>query len=150
MSSSFSWPWRHVVPVRFCDLDAMGHVNNATYLTYLEQARNECYFALRGWTDRGDRAGLEAGLDFVVARAEVDFLRPVHYEGAVTVSIRPETVGRSSFRLAYEGHDQGGRLVLRAHTVQVCYDWAASRSKPVPPEIAAALWSGIATSGEAP
>jgi len=147
MTHAFPWPWRFQVPVRFCDLDAMGHVNNATYLTYLEQARNECYLALRGWEDRAD---LEGGLDFVVARAEADFVRPVHYGGTVTVTVWPEAVGRSSFRLAYELHDQAGELALRALTVQVSFDWATSASKPVPADVAAALRCGLRPEEPAP
>jgi YbgC/YbaW family acyl-CoA thioester hydrolase len=147
MTTPPPWPFRVTVPTRFVDLDAMGHVNNATYLTYLEQARNECWAALRGPSDPDD---LEGGLDFVVAHVEIDYVRPVGHGDAVTVTIRPEAVGRTSFALAYEGHDRRGELVLRARSVQVAYDWAARAKKPVPSDVARALAAGAPAREAAP
>ena len=140
MDAPFAWPWTLESPVRFCDLDAMGHVNNAVYLTYLEQARNECYLALTG---RSDILGPDGGLDFVVARMEIDYRLPVRYGDAVSVSLRPVAVGRSSFTLEYEGRDRAGRRVLRARRVQVAYAWDASASKRIDPAVADALRSGL-------
>jgi acyl-CoA thioester hydrolase len=73
--------------VRWDDLDAMGHVNNATYLTYIQETR----FL---WLSTAA---------MVVARAEVDFLEPI-YEGGrfVDVTLWVESIGNSSFNLAYE------------------------------------------------
>ena len=142
--SRFAWPFVLTLPVRFRDLDAMGHVNNAVYLTFLEQARNDMYLALTGHEDAAD---LEGGLDFVVARAEVDFVAPVRHGDELTVTVTPERVGRSSFSLTYEATRDDGVVALRARTVQVCYDWTAGASKPVPSSVRAALEAGAAHGG---
>ena len=139
-----AWPFRLTVPVRFRDLDAMAHVNNAVYLTYLEQARNEMYLALTG---RTNPASFDDGLDFVVARAEVDFVAPCHHGDVLAVRVWPEGVGRSSFALGYDATRDDGVLALKARSVQVSYDWRAARSKPVPDQVRAALESGL---GERP
>jgi acyl-CoA thioester hydrolase len=71
-----------VVPiqVRFRDLDALGHVNNAVYLTYLEVARAAYFSRLEpDWVGKGH---------FILARAEVDFLRPILLEDPVEVGVR--------------------------------------------------------------
>ena len=136
----FAWPYAQTLPVMFRDIDAMGHVNNAVYLAWLEQVRNTCYLEMLGRKDFLDPAG---GLDFVVARAEVDYLAPVHFGDRVTVTTWPVHVGRSSFAFAYDGRKQDGTRFLRARTVLVTYDWAAARSKPLPDEVAQALRAGL-------
>ena len=111
------------VPIRFRDTDAMGHVNNAVYLTYLEVARTAYWqrvFAIRSYND----------VDFVVARAEIDFLAPVFVHSDAEVWIRVSEIGRKSFRFAYE-LAAGGAPAARAETVQVMYDYARSASKPM-------------------
>jgi acyl-CoA thioester hydrolase len=110
----------HRLDVRFRDCDPMGHVNNAVYLTYLEQAR----FAY--WRDRlpGETPGV------ILARAEIDFKLPARYGDVLDIRMSLERIGRTSFTYAYEIVDQLGRLVASARTVQVIYDYAAA--KPVP------------------
>ena len=82
------------VEVRFRDLDSLGHVNNAVYLTYLEVGRI-AYIARLGLTD-------PVRPRLLVARIEVDYRRPVHLGEALTVAVRTAEVGRKSFTLAYE------------------------------------------------
>ena len=143
--SDFSWPWSMTLPVMFRDLDAMGHVNNAVYLAWLEQVRNTCYLRM---LDRSDPLEPGRGLDFVVARAEVDYLAPVHFGADVTISLRPSRIGRSSFDMEYDGRKADGTQFLRARTVLVAYDWAAARSKPLSDQLVRALRAGLA-GGEA-
>ena len=140
MATAF-WPYVHRIGIQFRDLDCMGHVNNAVYVGHLEQARNQCYLDLLGRRDPLDPAG---GLDFVVARVEVDYLVPVHYPDALEIVIRPVSVGRSSFTLVYEVTREDRAVVLRARTVLVAYDWATRKSKQVSPELAEGLRAGIA------
>lgn len=113
----------HETPVRFGDTDAMGHVNNATFLTYLEDARVG-FFADAG----GGLAGL-AGL--ILARTEVDFVRPILFgTGPVRTSAWVEHVGTKSFRMGYT-MEQDGQVVARAVAVLVAYDYAAGTSRPL-------------------
>ncbi|WP_018111564.1 acyl-CoA thioesterase [Thermus igniterrae] len=112
------------VEVRFRDLDALGHVNNAVYLSYFEVAR-VAYFAHleRDWLAKGH---------FILARAEVDFLRPVHLGDRVEVGVRVVRLGRSSFDMEYLLTAQG-EPAARGKTVQVWLE--GGRPAPLPPAI---------------
>ena len=137
---AFSWPYSATLPVMFRDLDCMGHVNNAISLAWLEQVRNCAYLAMLG---REDPMEAGKGLDFVVARAEVDYLAPVHFGDSVSIAAWPVHVGRSSFVLEYDCRKQDGSEFLRARTVLVTYDWQAGRSKPLPADVEAGLRAGL-------
>lgn len=69
-------------------------------------------------------------VDFVLARAEIDYLVPLFVHSDAEVWIRVSEIGRKSFRFAYELR-AGGALAVRAETVQVMYDYARSASKPM-------------------
>jgi acyl-CoA thioester hydrolase len=121
--------FRHPVEVRFRDLDALGHVNNAVFLTYLEAAR------MAWWAQVTGRADL-AGLGMILARAEIDFRSPVVYGDRLVVGVRCASLKRSSFVLEQRIEEEpSGRLVAEAAKVLVHYDYAARRSLPLPPEL---------------
>jgi len=110
--------------VRWDDIDAFGHVNNAKYLTYVQEARGEML-----WRARTD-IGLEPMLsDMVVAHAEVDFLIPI-YEGAIDIDciIWIGKIGGASFDMFYELKSPAG-LHARLKTVQVAVDVATKKSR---------------------
>jgi acyl-CoA thioester hydrolase len=104
--------------VRWDDLDAFGHVNNAKYLTYAQEAR----FVWSGI------------LEMVVARAEVDFIAPI-YDGDsfVDVELWVSAIGTSSFSVTYEMKLKG-EVVARVKTVQVTVDMKTKKSHPISPE----------------
>jgi acyl-CoA thioester hydrolase len=114
----------HRERVRFRDVDAMGHVNNAVFATYVEQARIE-YLRSLGVLDGPLYMGM------ILARIELDFLAPALPEGEVEVGVRASRSGNKSFELEYE-LQQEGRLVARATTVLVAYDYEQARSVPLP------------------
>lgn len=116
------------VEVRFRDCDAMGHVNNAVYLTYLEQAR----FAYWKAADIGRLAG---EVSYIIARVEIDFRSPAVTGELLDVAVAITGLGRASFKMAYEIRGGGGRLVATAKSVQVAYDYAAGRTVPLPEAI---------------
>jgi len=94
------FPYTTTVDVRYQDHDEMGHVNNATYVTYMEEARTKY---LR------DELGVPADeLSMVVAHIEVDFVRSVQYADEVTVAVSVTDLGESSFTMAYELRDGEG------------------------------------------
>ncbi|CAN1497959.1 FcbC Predicted thioesterase [Candidatus Nanopelagicaceae bacterium] len=101
--------------VRWGDLDAFGHVNNATYLIYAQEAR----FA---WSKM---------LEMVVARAEVDFIAPI-YTGDIYIDVEiwVHKIGNSSFALTYEMKN-GDELVARVKTVQVTVSMDTKKSRPI-------------------
>lgn len=114
------------VPVRFADLDALGHVNHATYLSYFEEARSAYYFQLAG-------AGGVDRLGFVVAEACCRYRAPAFYPARVEIGVRVSEIGGKSFRMEYEARDEAtGNLLAEAHTVLVAYDYARRASVPVP------------------
>jgi acyl-CoA thioester hydrolase len=119
----------HPIEVRFRDLDALGHVNNAVYLTYLESAR------IAYWLHVTRRSGLDA-LDMILARVEIDYRSPLSYGEAVDVTVRCVSMRRSSFVLEFAATERaGGRLVAEARKVLVHYDYGQSRSLALPPEL---------------
>jgi acyl-CoA thioester hydrolase len=127
----------HRLEVRFRDCDALGHVNNAVYFTYLEQTRFAHWRALWGFGP-GERPGsqLPEGMPGVIlAHAECDFRRPARYGQQLEIRLRVPHVGRTSFRYEYQIVDEEGRPVADAKTIQVMYDYQAGRSVTIPDEI---------------
>lgn len=110
--------------VRFRDLDALGHVNNAVFLTYFEVARAAYLGRLeRDWVEKGH---------FILVRAEVDFLRPILLEDPVEVGVRVVRLGRSSFDMEYLLLARGEEAA-RGKTVQVWLE--GGRPVPLPSAI---------------
>ncbi|MBI4055487.1 MAG: acyl-CoA thioesterase [Elusimicrobia bacterium] len=105
------------IQVRFRDTDAMGHVNNAVYLSYLELARVKYWERLLGLRDYSQ-------VDFILVRVEIDYRSPVEMGNEIRVYIRVSSLGRSSWVFDYRIVEQAtGRLVAQAQTVQCRYDY---------------------------
>jgi acyl-CoA thioester hydrolase len=128
------------VAVRFADTDAMGHVNNAVYLTYCEMAR------IRYWTDvTGEpvAAGHEGAESLILAEARITYRAPVFHTEVVTIETRATTLGRSSFtlehRLTAAAVGEAPRLVAISDSVMVRYDYATGRPSPLSDDIVAAI-----------
>ncbi len=127
--------FRFVTPVevRFRDCDPMGHVNNAVYLTYLENARFAYWRRVIG-------SSALTHPTFILARLECDFRAQAAMGDQLEVKIRVESVGRSSFVFAYQiVQPTDGRLVAEARSVQVMFDYSSGRSIQVPDTVRAAI-----------
>jgi acyl-CoA thioester hydrolase len=119
---------RTEIRVRFADTDAMAHVNNATYLTYVEVARIDWWTAITGETlerEHGRRDGL------ILAEAATAFRSPVVFGEIVTVETRATRIGRTSLALEHRmtAAAAGGgpaRLVATCRSVLVRYDYVAA------------------------
>ena len=129
-----------MIDVRFADTDAMGHVNNAVYLTYCEMAR------IRYWTDvTGEpiAPGHEGAESLILAEARITYRAPVFHGERVTVETRATRLGRSSFvlehRLSAHLPDEPPRLVATSESVMVRYDYASERPMPLGPPFVAAI-----------
>jgi acyl-CoA thioester hydrolase len=123
----------HVVNPRFRDTDAMGHVNNAVYITYLEVARQEYWRRLTGVDDY-------QRVPFILAHVQCDFRSEALLNEALEIGMRCSWIGGKSFAFEYEIRElHSRRLVVEARTVQVCYDYAEKRSIPIPAELRRAL-----------
>jgi acyl-CoA thioester hydrolase len=131
----------HQLDVRFRDCDPMGHVNNAVYLTYLEQAR----FAHWRSAWAFDPAAAASELPGVIlAHAEIDFLRAAQYGDRLEVRMGVAAVGRTSFTYDYEIVDAEGHPVAKARTVQVIYDYKAGKAVAIPAKVRDALVAAAA------
>jgi acyl-CoA thioester hydrolase len=110
----------HRETVRFRDVDSMGHVNNAVFLTYLEEARIAFLLPL----------GAEVS-SMILARVEIDFRAPLRMGDEVEIGVRPANVGTKSFELEYEVRTRD-LVAAEAKTVIVSFDYESGRSIEVP------------------
>lgn len=116
--------YRADVPVRFRDLDAMGHAHHTLPLIYLEEARAAFWRELKGSASVGD-------IDYVMAEITLRFHARIRYPSHVTVHLGVRRVGSKSFTLDFEVRDRDGGLLSSGSAVQVAYDYSAEQSKPI-------------------
>ena len=130
------------IEIRWRDLDGFGHVNNSTYLTYLEEARDELLTRLLG--DTVHRV--------VIRRIEIDFDSGLTQEDdEVDVEVRITAVGRTSIGMSERIVSAAdGRVSATAETVMVHTDTTRVASAPWPPRARAALEAAIAAQGPPP
>jgi acyl-CoA thioester hydrolase len=115
------------VPVRWIDMDANGHVNNATYFTYIEQVRIE-------WLERIGMQNTAEGQGPVVVQTSCNFIRPIPYPETLEVHIYGGAAGRTSFPTYYEivGTVEHGVKYADGQAIMVWVDRATGKSCPVP------------------
>jgi acyl-CoA thioester hydrolase len=112
------------IPIRWRDVDNYGHVNNAVYLTYLEEARD-------GWV----RETLGPEVDFVIVRIAIDYRRELSQDDdEVTVSCHGVGYGTSSIRTAEEIVAKAGWIAAASESVIVAHDAEARSSRPLTDE----------------
>jgi acyl-CoA thioester hydrolase len=112
--------FEHSVDVRWRDVDALGHVNHAVFLTYLEEGRDAFYTRLMG-----------SDPSYVVVRLELDFRAEVRYpDRRVTVRIEAERLGTTSLTTRETITTPSGEAAAEARVVTV--RWDAGLRKPVP------------------
>ena len=112
--------------VRWGDLDAFMHVNNAAYLTYIQEARVDFTVYSR------QRANLQPVLiEMVVAHADIDYINPIYDAGIeIDIDMWVSKIGTSSFVLQYE-LSKAGTIYAKAKTVQVTVSMDTKSSRPV-------------------
>ena len=121
--------FRFSMPIqpRYADFDMLGHLNNATYMTYFEVARIH-YFEDIGWN-------LD-NVTNVVAHFDIDILLPVFPESSVICFTKTISLGRKSFRMQYElTSEDGSRCFSRAQSVQVCTDKNTGQALTMPDKV---------------
>ncbi len=110
------------VEVRFSDVDGMGHVNNARYLTFLEHARMRFFVEEAG-------ASSEKDFPFILAHAALDYKAPMKMGSHPQVRMWTSRVGGKSWDFDYEIKDANtGTIYATGKTVQVAYDYQLERS----------------------
>ncbi|MER1278334.1 acyl-CoA thioesterase [Bacillus sp. C15(2022)] len=111
------------IVVRFNDCDSLGHVNNAVYFTYLEEARKELFkifnpsLSMKSW-------------NLIVASTQCDFLQEIVYAQNVTVYTWISRIGKSSFDVEHAIQDNNKNWIARGKVVLVSFNF--SERKPVP------------------
>jgi acyl-CoA thioester hydrolase len=118
----------HPIEVRYGDLDPQGHLNNAKYLTYFEQARISYIAHLGLWT-----SGSFSDIGIILADAHVTFRSAVQFGQKVRVGVRVSRLGHKSLNMEYRLEDQDtGAELASGSTVLVAYDYRTGRTIPVP------------------
>ena len=112
--------------VRWRDVDALDHVNNAVYFNYLEQAR------LHYMRELGFLPPNSTAVGVIIAEASCRFESPLKLGEQVTIRARVSEFRRTSFIFEYRIEGGDGRLAATAQTVQVCYDYEEQRPSPIP------------------
>jgi acyl-CoA thioester hydrolase len=116
------------VPLRWGDMDSLGHVNNVIVLRLLEEARVQFFVGL-------PPTG-EHGFGVLAARHEIDYLKPLHYSAEpVEIRLWVERVGTSSFTVSYVVVDPAGEVVCAAKTVIVSIESATGRAVSIPQQL---------------
>jgi acyl-CoA thioester hydrolase len=113
--------------VRWDDIDAFGHVNNAKYLTYIQEARFQWSFYQ--YAAKNEKPTL---VEMVVARNEIDYIVPI-YEGGrfYDVNLWVESIGNTSFVLGYEVVGEDGTIHAKVKSVQVAVSMETKKSRPI-------------------
>jgi acyl-CoA thioester hydrolase len=117
------------IEVRYVDLDPQGHVNNAHFLTYFEQARVNYLIHLGLFSN--DQSFLEIGI--ILAEAQVTFLSPVLFGMQVRVDVRVSRLGNKSMTMEYRMFEAAsGAELATGSTVLVTFDYRNRQTIPIP------------------
>lgn len=111
------------IHIRFRDLDAIGHVNNAVYFSYFEDTR-EALLRFMGL------AFDDPEVFFILAHIECDYFRPIVLRSNIVIRVRCSKIGTKSFAFAYTVQDKDDESITYAEgeSVQVCMDPKANRA----------------------
>ncbi|PST82922.1 acyl-CoA thioesterase [Pedobacter yulinensis] len=126
-NSSDRFNFKTAIETRFSDYDMMGHVNNATYFTYLENARAKYWREIIKWD--WQKTGI------VLAHAELDFIKPIQLNDQIGIYVRTSRIGRSSFELEYKivkNSAQGEQLCSTGKTTCIAVNYQDKRPTAIP------------------
>jgi len=121
----------HPIEVRYGDLDPQGHVNNAKYLTYFEQARIAYWIAMGFFTI--DQSFMEIGV--ILADVHLTYLAPVYFGQKINVGVHVARLGNKSMTWEQKVIEaESGKELAKAEIVIVAYDYKQEKSIPIPQE----------------
>ena len=113
------------IEIRFRDIDAYGHVNNAVFFTYLEVARTKVF-------KQHFHELMQQGILYLVVKAECEYKMPIKFTDKVIISMRITDIGHSSFTIEYKIHNGNEKLFATAKTVMVTYDSKKNKPTKIP------------------
>ncbi|GAB5494077.1 MAG: thioesterase family protein [Phototrophicaceae bacterium] len=130
MSQLTAYRYQMPITVRFADLDALGHLNNAKYLTYIEQVRIMYVRDVCTWDGKWHTLGM------ILARTEIDYTLPIGFDDKVTAYARVSRLGNKSFDMSYiltrQREEKAVEIVAEAKTVMVSYDYEQDQTVAIP------------------
>ncbi|HEX2698502.1 MAG TPA: thioesterase family protein [Anaerolineales bacterium] len=119
----------HPTEVRYGDLDPQGHVNNAKYLTYFEQAR--VYYFIHLGLFSTDQSFMDIGV--IVADIHIAYHEPTHYGDHIKTGVRIKKIGGKSIIVEQAVVDaETGNEMAKGEVVMVTYDYREKKTIPVP------------------
>ncbi|MEK5530324.1 thioesterase family protein [Viridibacillus sp. FSL R5-0468] len=120
--------FKHDMNVRFSECDSLGHVNNANYFTYFEEARNELFkifnpsLNIKAW-------------NLIVASTQCDFIPEIVYAQRLTVYTWISQIGNASFQVEHVIQDENQNWIARGKANLVYFNFHLQKSVPLPEEI---------------
>ena len=127
MNNLNDFHYKTTLPIRFADIDAFGHVNNAIYLTYFEIARSSYWTEVVQWD--WETMGI------IIGRAEVNFIKPIKLNDQVLAYVRTSRIGNSSFDLEYvlvKVNNGVEEVCTTGSTVCIAFDYSLNQSSAIP------------------
>ncbi|ADG05766.1 acyl-CoA thioesterase [Kyrpidia tusciae] len=121
--------------VRYCETDAMGHVNNISYMIYLEQGRTDFMKEIR------KNLGREVAI--VLASIRCDFRAPSYFDDELQVRTEVQRVGKTSITMS-QAILRGDELIAQGESVIVHVDPVAQRPAPIPDDLRQVLLGQMA------
>lgn len=116
------------IDVIFRDVDALGHVNNAVYFTYMETARTRYFMEALNLSSPNE-------LPFIVAQTQCDYRSPARFGDKLLVEILLSRIGTKSFNLIYLIKTSENQMIAEGKTVMVTFDYQTKSSVPIPPKL---------------
>ena len=121
----------HPIEVRYGDLDPQGHVNNAKYLTFFEQARVQYMIHLGLYAQ--DQSYKKVGV--IVADAHITFLAPIHFGDDVKVGVRTSKLGNKSMTIEQNiANNASGQEIAKGEVLTVTFDYQSKKTISIPDE----------------
>lgn len=121
----------HPIEVRYGDLDPQGHLNNAKYLSYFEQARVQYFIELGLFTKH--QSFMDIGV--ILAEARVTFLSPVHFGAGIQVGVHTSKLGNKSMTVEQNiVNTNSGEALASGQVILVAYDYHVSKTILIPEE----------------
>jgi len=115
------------IPIRFADIDALGHVNNAIYLTYFEIARSAYWAEIIEWDWKS--------LGIIIRKSVIDYIKPIILSDIVYAYVRTSKIGNSSFELEYilvKNSNGTEEICTTGQTLCVSFDYAMQKPIQIP------------------
>ena len=134
-----NYPSETKIQVTFRDLDALGHVNNAVFFSYLESARIKyiTQFIEQGLPNQFELLSIP----IILVEATCTYKSQALFGEHLTVGVGVSRFGTKSFDLTYKIIGEDGRLVATGKTIQVMYNYDANSAFPIPEEIKASVFA---------